>query len=182
MAARCIASLALLAALFVAGPAAAEAQSFFAVLAGGEEVPPVETRAHGLIQLRLEESGDELSFKLLVSRLAGVTQAHVHCGPAGGNGPVVLFLFGFEPGGVDVNGVLASGGIGEADVVARPDSAACPGGVEDLDDVLAQLRAGNAYVNVHTAAYPAGELRGQLEAGGPPAPATPATPELHAAR
>jgi hypothetical protein len=40
----------------------------------------------------------ELEFQLVVSRLDGVTQAHIHCGPAGANGPISVFLFGFVPG------------------------------------------------------------------------------------
>ena len=55
-----------------------------------------------------------------------------------------------------VNGILAEGTITAADVIARPDSAACPGGVATLADVIAKIRSGGAYANVHTLANPSG--------------------------
>jgi hypothetical protein len=169
---RSITRIALLAGapLLAAQVASAKPENFVASLSGDQEVPPLETRARGQAKLQLDASGTELSFRLLVSNLDGVTQAHIHCGAAGVNGPVVIFLFGLQPGGVDVNGVLSSGGITSADVIPRPDSAACPGGVADLDDVLAKMREGEAYVNVHTLAFPGGEIRGEIRgvgAGGP---------------
>jgi hypothetical protein len=36
--------------------------------------------------------------------------------------------------------------------------------VATMDDLIAQIRAGNAYFNIHTAAHPSGEVRGQLSA------------------
>jgi hypothetical protein len=76
---------------------------------------------------------------------------------------VVAFLFGFDPAGVSENGVLAEGTITAANVIPRPDSPACPGGVANFDDLIAKMRSGDAYVNVHTVAFPAGEIRGQLK-------------------
>lgn len=137
--------------------------NFAAPLSGDQEVPPVETRSTGLAKFQLR--GDELSYHLNVSRTEGVTQSHIHCGAAGVNGPVVVFLFGFVPGGVTSNGRLADGTITAADVIPRADSAACPGGVADFDDLLEKMRSGDAYVNVHTLAHPAGEIRGQIDRG-----------------
>jgi hypothetical protein len=75
---------------------------------------------------------------------------------------VVAFLFGFLAGGTgDVNGVLSEGTITASNVIAQPDSAACPGGVSGFDDLLEQMRAGATYTNVHTVAVPSGEIRGQ---------------------
>ena len=47
-----------------------------------------------------------MSFKLIVAQGVLVTQAHIHCGPPGVNGPVVVFLFGLNSAGTDVSGVL----------------------------------------------------------------------------
>ena len=91
-----------------------------------------------------------------------VTQSHIHCGPPGVAGPVVVFLFGFVAEGVTVNGRLSEGTITAANVIPRPDSAACPGGIADFDDLLAKMRSGDTYVNVHTIENPPGEIRGQL--------------------
>ncbi len=149
---------------FAAPPAA---KNFVAVLSGDNEVPPVDTQARGLAKFQLDKGGSELSYKLIASNIVGVTQAHIHCGAEGVNGPVVVFLFGFVAGGVDSNGVLANGVITNANVIPRPDSAACPGGVADFDDVIEKMRTGGAYVNAHTLANPPGEIRGQVKAAGP---------------
>jgi hypothetical protein len=54
-----------------------------------------------------------------------------------------------------VNGVLAAGTITASDLVG-------PLGGATLAELVDQIEAGNVYVNVHTTAYPAGEVRGQL--------------------
>ena len=152
--------------LLAAQAAPAQPLNFVAPLSGDQEVPPVETQARGLAKLQLDASGGELSYRLVVAQLEGVTQAHIHCGSAGVNGPVVAFLFALMPGGVDVNGVLSGGGITDADVIVRPDSPECPGGVASFDDLVARLESGEAYVNVHTLDNPGGEIRGQVQGGG----------------
>jgi hypothetical protein len=150
----------------LAGIGAAVAGSngnFRALLSGDAENPPVETKGHGVATLKLSDGGDSLSYKLMVANLEDITQAHIHCGAPELNGPVVAFLFGPASAGVDDNGRLAEGVITDADVLPRPDSPECPGGVADLDDVIEKIESGDAYVNVHTIAHPAGEIRGQIE-------------------
>lgn len=139
--------------------------NFVAPLSGNQEVPPVATRASGLAKFKLSKDGTEFSYKLNVANIDGVTQAHIHCGAAGVNGPVVAFLFGFNPVGGSVNGTLAEGTITAADVIARPDSPECPGGVADFDELIETMKAGNTYANVHTLANPPGEIRGQINRG-----------------
>lgn len=151
----------LIAALF-AVPAAAQKSTFVAPLSGSEEVPAVDTRARGQTVLHLSEDTHELQFKLIVSKIEGMTQAHIHCGAAGVNGPVVAFLFGLMPMGVSLNGIAAEGAVTAADVIPRPDSPACPGGVANFDELVAKIWSGEAYVNVHTLQNPAGEIRGQI--------------------
>jgi hypothetical protein len=153
--------LALLILAIGAAPATAADLRFVAPLSGREEVPPVDTRAAGLASFNLSADETELSYRLIASNIVGVTQAHIHCGPFGENGPVVAFLYGFGPT-VDSNGVLATGVITQANVIPQADSAACPGGVTTLADVVAKLRNGGAYANVHTVAWPGGEIRGQI--------------------
>jgi hypothetical protein len=144
------------------------ARNFVAHLSGDEEVPPVDTQAQGQAIFQLNAEGDALSFRLLVANIEDVTQAHIHCGAAGVNGPVVVFLFGLDPAGVTVNGVLSQGTITEDDIIARPDSPECPGGVASFDDLLAKMRSGDTYTNVHTLVNPGGEIRGQNAPLGPP--------------
>jgi hypothetical protein len=134
---------------------------FVAHLSGANELPPVDTKAQGQAILKLNKDGTAIDYKLVVANIEGVTQSHIHCGAGDVNGPVVAFLFGPMPAGVSTNGVLATGTI--TGVIALPDSPECPGGVADLDDLIAKLQAGEAYANVHTLANPPGEIRGQLD-------------------
>lgn len=147
------------------------ARNFRAPLNPGEEVPSPSLTATknptGNSTFRLDGNGAELTYKLIAANIRNVTQAHIHCGPAGVAGPVVAFLFGFVADGVDPNGILAEGTVTAGDVIPRPDSEVCPGGVADFGDMLAHIRAGTAYVNVHTIQNPAGEIRGQIRTAGP---------------
>ena len=157
----CLLALPLILALSV-GPAAARKPTFVASLSGGEEVPVVDTVARGQAVLRVSGDATELAFKLIVANIEGMTQAHIHCGASGVNGPVVVFLFGFLPLGASINGIASEGTVTEANLIARPDSPACPGGVANFSELLAKISAGEAYVNVHTLANAGGEIRGQI--------------------
>lgn len=160
---RVFVTLLILLALFVTTGAVSmsDQRNFVAPLSGDQEVPPNDSQGTGVAKFKLSEDGTELSYKLIVANIDNVTQAHIHCGAEGVNGPVVAFLFGFVADGVTVNGVLAEGTI--TSVIPRPDSPACPGGVADFDDLLAKMRSGDAYVNVHTVELPPGEIRGQIQ-------------------
>ncbi|MDX1416283.1 MAG: CHRD domain-containing protein [Candidatus Promineifilaceae bacterium] len=149
-------------AMLIGISSAAGKNTYTASLKGRNEVPPAETQGQGESIVRVNKDGSALNYKLIVANIDNVTQSHIHCGPEGANGPVVAFLFGFVSGGVTVNGVLAEGTITAEDVISRPDSDSCPGGVADLDDLIQQIRSGNTYVNVHTVQVPSGEIRGQL--------------------
>jgi hypothetical protein len=147
----------LIALLAVAGSAMARPLNFRAHLSGGQEVPPVETNATGQAVFQLNSSGDSLSFKLIVANIHNVFAAHIHCAPAGQNGPVGVTLFFSPPPNLGrVDGILAQGTI--SDPIA---SNAC--GWADLDDVVSALASGDTYVNVHTnPGFPTGEIRGQI--------------------
>jgi len=133
-----------------------EATHFGARLNGHEEVPPVVTDAWGVFRARLDETGTELEYVLLVGKIRGVTAAHIHCAPFGEVGPIGVTLY--EGGPVDIGrGTLASGAITGPDVGNW-----C--GWTTLDDVLEGLRSGDTYVNVHTETWPGGEIRGQIVA------------------
>jgi hypothetical protein len=144
---------------------ASNSRNFRAHLSGGEEVPAVDTQAQGKAIFRLSQDGSTLSYKLIAANIEDITQAHIHCGAAGTNGPVVLFLYPDGPPPQLIpgrfSGVLAEGTRTSADIIPRPDSPQCPGGIADLDDLIAKMASGDAYVNVHTVENPAGEIRGQ---------------------
>jgi len=151
-------SLALLTALLLlvmAPSALARPTTHTAHLTGDAEVPAVDTDAVGQAVLRLSKDGTELRYRLIVANIDDVTQAHIHLGAEGMNGPVVAFLFGMVAEGVTTNGVLATGTITSADLVG-------PLADMSLADLVAALDDGGAYVNVHTLEHPAGEIRGQI--------------------
>lgn len=139
--------------------------NFVTPLKGREEVPPVDTKATGLAKFKLSKDGTSLDYKLIASNIEGVTQAHIHCGAPGVNGPVVIFLFGFDPAGVDSNGILAQGALTAAGLIPQPDSPECPGGIADFEDLIDRLASGGAYANVHTLVNPGGEIRGHIDHG-----------------
>lgn len=128
--------------------------TFVAHLEGDNEVPAVESPAQGQAILRVDSSGESISYKLIASNIDNVVQAHIHVGGPDVNGPVVAFLFG-PVAGVDNNGVLSRGTITASDLVG-------PLAGASLDELLEAMEAGNAYVNVHTTENPGGEIRGQI--------------------
>jgi hypothetical protein len=134
--------------------------TFTAHLTGQEEVPPVETNATGQAIFRLSRDGQSLHYRLIVANIENVTMAHIHLAPAGQNGPVVLWLYPSGPPpqlipGV-TNGVLSTGVVTSANLVGQLAGAS-------LADLVDLIVAGNAYVNVHTSQFPAGEVRGQIK-------------------
>ncbi|MEO5574782.1 MAG: CHRD domain-containing protein [Gaiellaceae bacterium] len=130
---------------------------------GSMEVPVRDSQGQSQAIFHLSKDGDALDFKLIASNIAGVTQSHIHCGHPGENGPVVVFLYGVNAAGISPSGVLNQGTITNSNVIARPSTAICPGGIADLDDVIEKMNTGGAYVNVHTIQFPGGEIRGDIK-------------------
>ncbi len=115
--------------------------AMMARLSGASEVPPVMSSASGTVEASLNKQTNELSWTVTYSGLSGpATGAHFH-GPAmaGANAGVV----------VPMTGSLISPIRGVASLTAAQ---------------VADLMAGKWYVNLHTAANPNGEIRGQIPA------------------
>ncbi|MCC5450597.1 CHRD domain-containing protein [Rheinheimera sp. UJ51] len=111
-------------------------------LSGAQEVPAVTTmaRGDGYALVRLQDFNVEL--QVLTSGVADATMAHIHTGVRGSNGPVLVAL---EQNTADVNRWQTSAGTNL--------NAA----------IFAVLASGGHYVNIHTPAFPSGEIRGQIE-------------------
>jgi len=116
---------------------------FTASLNGANERPtPVTTTAQG--SAIITALGNQLSWKVdITSAIDSVTIGHIHRGVADSAGGVIQNLAP-TPTGIGFTGTVA---LGSAVVV---------------DSVLTLMRAGRAYVNIHTKKNPGGEIRGQL--------------------
>jgi CHRD domain/Bacterial lectin len=149
-------------------PPSENSNHFKAQLGGGQEVPPRTTEATGEASLQLRDK-TQLGFTLNLFNVKNFVTAHIHCAPAGENGPVGVTLYGpVAPGGGAVDTFSAVG------TITAPDTGnGC--GWADVAAVVEALRSGNAYVNVHTddgadpadsgpGDFPGGEIRGQIEA------------------
>ena len=131
-------------------------EKFTAVLQGSESFPdPVTTDATGLAQFELSQDGQQLSFELTVSDIEDAFAAHIHLGARGETGEIAVFLYVGDA--VTLTGVLAQGTISDTEVV--------PSAAASLAELLELIRSGGTYVNVHTNAYPNGEIRGQIVTG-----------------
>ena len=139
-------------------PTGIEAEADFrATLTGGAERPnPVTTSATGSAFFDVE--GSTVRFRVEVENIQNVTFAHIHVGGTAVAGPIVVFLFdaGGTPRSFTTRGVLAEATVTQADIRAA-------GGIATLEALLNAMEAGNTYVNVHTTANPAGEIRGQID-------------------
>jgi len=147
----------------------ATAEQIGALLTGYEESPAVSTTATGEFTAMMAPDGEVIQYTMTYSGLQGpVTQAHIHVGQLGVNGSIVIFLCqtaanpdptGLAPPCPQEGAV--SGTITAANVIAgsmAPQQLAAG----DLAAVVAAIRAGAAYANVHTTPSPGGEIRGQL--------------------
>ena len=133
-------------------------------LTGLQEVPAIITDSFG--RARFEIFADRIEYTMNIIRLdAPIRFAHIHIGQRGVNGGVSAFLCNntnpsVPPGtpacpqtGIVRGTIYADGVIGPA---------AQGIGAQDIDGLIEALLSGIAYVNVHSDAFPAGELRGQI--------------------
>ena len=108
---------ALLLLLAVAGLASAGDNNNYAVhLDGATEVPANASLATGQAIFKLSPDGTSLDYKLIVANLDNPVAAHIHVGPPGVNGPVVVLLFSGPPGTGTANGVIAEGTVTAANL------------------------------------------------------------------
>jgi hypothetical protein len=128
------------------------ATDFQASLSGAEEVPAVTTTATGSATLSIE--GDQIVYHVEVTDLENILVSHIHVAPPGVNGPIRLNLCN-----TDETPACLAGGTG---VLVDGSNGATLG--ITFDSLVSAIRAGNAYVNVHTTQNQNGEIRGQIEA------------------
>jgi CHRD domain-containing protein len=110
----------------------------------------ISSNATGSAQFTL--TGNTLAVVVAVSGLSGpATASHIHVGASNQNGAVVV---PFTIASGVSNGTLVSQSFDLSTTI--------PGATITADSLMKLMNSGNAYVNVHTAANPAGEMRGQV--------------------
>lgn len=134
---KAIAAAGITTALMFAAPfAQAEMMKFTTILNGASGVPPAETTATGSAEVSVDTDAKKVTWTVKVDGLSGdATAAHIH-GPASVTekaAPVIDMSAGIMQGSGDIT-----------------------------DAQIAELKAGKYYLNVHTAKFPDGEIRGQL--------------------
>lgn len=125
--------------MFIAIPALAGGRILSAELAATNEVPPAASNASGTADVLLQRDIGRICVRIAASGFEGdVVAGHIHEGAAGVNGPVVVNL-----------------------EVDSPRFRNCVAVDHELIRSIGENPAG-FYVNVHTTAFPGGEIRGQL--------------------
>ncbi|MEQ4304610.1 CHRD domain-containing protein [Plantactinospora sp. B6F1] len=136
-------------------------------LTGYQEDPlAISTSGDGGFRLAVDEAGQELTYRLHYRALEGeVTQAHIHVGGWARSGGISAFLctnLGNGPVGTQpcpAAPATISGTVRPADVIGPTAQGIAPG---EFGELVAAVRAGVTYVNVHSSRHPGGEIRAQL--------------------
>jgi hypothetical protein len=133
-----LAALACTAAVLLTASAFAATINLKADLKASNEVPPVDSKGSGSVNATFDTASKQLSWKGNVTGLSGpATAAHFHSAESGKNGAVVVPIAGADKGAFEGSATLT-------------------------DAQAEELMAGKWYVNIHTAANKAGEIRGQV--------------------
>jgi hypothetical protein len=163
-------------AIWLLSAGVAQAENIRATLTGFEEVPSVSTLARGEFRGTINRGDQSIDFELRYSGLQGnIQQAHIHVGQLSVTGAIVIWLCETSTPFLDPTDLAApcQPGQGTEAVITGTITAAnvtapnmntqqlTPG---DLAEIIRAIRAGSAYVNVHTDLSPGGEIRGQIRA------------------
>lgn len=160
--------------LVAVGLAVAGANSNWSQHANGAmEVPTRDSQGQAQLILHLAPDGQSLDYRLNASNIDNVFMAHIHIGPPGVNGPIVVWLYPstapvplVPPTGPIDPGTIATGTITAANLTG-------PLAGRPLADLVSALDNDNAYVNLHTndgiaptntgpGDFPGGEIRGDI--------------------
>ena len=155
------------------------AEEFTAKLSGFQELGALNNQTGAILsngtgtaELELDQKGQTVTYKLTYSNVGTtapgtgtVTQAHIHFGKSRDSGGILVFFcsnLGSGPPGTPncpANGVTLKGTWTPASVVAIPTQNVGAGNFKALVDALL---SNTAYANIHTTAFTAGEIRGQV--------------------
>jgi hypothetical protein len=141
-------------------------EKFHAELSGFQEVAAVFSLGNGTLDLVINDQATMISYTLTYSPLSmPVTQSHTHFGKEHvAGGIMVFFCSNLGNGPIGTPACPPSGGTVTGQLTAASVVGPVPQGiiVGNFDAVVAAIRSNTAYANVHTTAFPAGEIRGQI--------------------
>jgi hypothetical protein len=148
-------------------------EEFHAVFSGFNEVGALNAQSgailsdgRGTLGLRLNRADQTLSFVLKYSGLStAVTQAHIHFGKIHMAGGVMVFFcsnLASAPAGTQpcpANAGTVTGTLSAANVLGPTSQGVAVG---DFEAIVDALESNTTYANIHTTAFPAGEIRGEI--------------------
>jgi len=126
---------------------------YAAELRGANETPPNGSNAFGSALVTFDSVNNTMAFEVGTSGIASPSASHIHRGASGVGGPVII-NFATTPSGFQGGRVSGSGAIS-----TLQSSSLLP---SDLTGLASATTANGFYVNVHSAAFGGGEIRGQL--------------------
>lgn len=137
------------------------------------EVPSISSTGQGEFRAKIDENDETIAYTLTWENLeVGATQAHIHFGQRSVNGGISVFLCTnlgnappppaplTQPCPVGPSGTV-SGVITPAHVIGPTGQGIEPGSFAEL---VAAMKEGFAYANIHSERFPGGEIRGQIGA------------------
>jgi hypothetical protein len=142
-----------------------------------EAAAVVSTTGTGTFRATISRDGDAIEYRLTFRDLEGdITQSHIHIGHPQNAGGIVLWLCQtaaspappqtdsnpppcFAPGGDPRNNAV-EGTLTAADVRAQTANGIA---ANEFAEVVRLIRAGRTYANIHTAKFPPGEIRSQID-------------------
>jgi CHRD domain len=141
-----------------------------ASLTPSQEVPAVSSPAQGTFVAEIDESSGAIDYTISFSGLqAPVRMSHIHFAQPGVNGAIMVWLCGTAgfPGPAGTPTCPQSGTVsGTAFAADIQDTGTQRITTGEFDELVAAMRNGVAYANVHTDGSPGGEIRGQVRSGG----------------
>ena len=143
------------------------AAKFTATMSGGNEMPPVNTKASGKTTFRTANNDTTIKYKINITGFSDATGAHIHMGKVGIIGDAIVDLLKNSKKNPTKLGMAVRGNITDSSLTGAMKG-------KTLADLISAIKTGDTYVNVHTASHPDGEIRGQIESGSGNATATTA--------
>jgi hypothetical protein len=137
-------------------------------LTGFQEDPlTISTPASAVFRAQIDEKAQTITYRLSYTGFpTAVTQAHIHFGGRAQSGGVSVFLcsnLGNGPAGTPAcpaSPGTVTGTLTAASVIGPAGQGIAPG---EFAELVRAIHAGATYVNVHSTAFPGGEIRAQIQ-------------------